>query len=291
MIRVNIKNLLMRTWMNRFVSLKICVVSSIFLVLSVLAVYANQEKDIGTPNKGTQKLSRGYLNINDLPETYLIPPPPALGTAGFALDDEINKKNLKLQGTPRFKLAAKDADLSFPNAADIFSCAVDAPITEKDTPRLYTLMRRMLIDAGNLSERAKRKYWRERPYLINKEPTCVPEYEKHMKNSSSYPSGHTIAGWAWALVLTEIVPDRADAILERGRAYGESRIVCNVHWYSDVIEGFLLGSALTAKLHALFEFRSDLDAARTEISNIKKKGVKPNKDCKKEFEIIRYTSN
>lgn len=47
MIRVNIKNLLMRTWMNRFVSLKICVVSFIFLVLSVLAVYANQEKDIG----------------------------------------------------------------------------------------------------------------------------------------------------------------------------------------------------------------------------------------------------
>jgi len=277
--------------MNRLVSLKICIVSSIFFILSVFPVYADQEKDIDTLSKGTEKVSRGYLNINDLPDTHLMPPPFASGTAGFALDEEISKKNLKLQGTSRFKLAAKDADLSFPNVAEIFSCVVDAPITQKDTPRLYKLMRRMLIDAGNLSEKAKRRYWRERPYLINKEPTCVPAYEKYMKDSSSYPSGHTIAGWAWALVLTEIAQDRADIILERGRAYGESRIVCNVHWYSDVIEGFLLGSALTAKLHAVHEFRSDLDAARREISNIRIKNLKPSKDCKKELEIIRYTSN
>ena len=45
----------------------------------------------------------------------------------------------------------------------------------------------------------------------------------------SCPSGHTDIGWGWALILSEIAPDRTDAILERDRAFGESRVVCNVH--------------------------------------------------------------
>jgi membrane-associated phospholipid phosphatase len=34
----------------------------------------------------------------------------------------------------------------------------------------------------------------------------------------SYPSGHSAAGWAWALVLAEVAPVRAEAILERAAA-------------------------------------------------------------------------
>ena len=44
-------------------------------------------------------------------------------------------------------------------------------------------------------------------------------------------------GWAWALILSELAPDRADAILARGLAYGESRAVCGVHYASDVEAG------------------------------------------------------
>jgi len=269
--------------MNRYASLKIWALTFIFLLLLVLPGYAGEQKA-----KESQKISRGYLSIEELPDTRLIPPPPSPGSTGFAHDEEISKKNLRLQGTPRFKLAAKDADLSFPNAADVFSCAADAPITEKDTPRLYKLMQRILIDAGNISEMAKKRYWRDRPFLVNRQPICTPQHEKYIKNSSSYPSGHTAIGWAWALVLTEVAPDRADAIIARGRAFGESRIVCNVHWYSDVIEGFLLGAALVARLHANSEFRSDLDAARLEISNIRSKGIRLTKDCKKEADALRY---
>jgi len=277
--------------MDRYAYLKIWTVTIILLLLSVVSGYGGQEKGDIALHRETKKVSKGYLSIDELPDTKVIPPPPSSKSPGFALDEEINKKALKLQGTPRFELAKKDADLSFPNAADVFSCAVDAPITEKDTPVLYRLMQRILIDAGNLSDTAKKRHWRDRPFLVNKKPTCTPAYERAMRNSSSYPSGHTIAGWVWALILTEIAPDRADAIIARGRAFGESRIVCNVHWYSDVMEGFLLGAALAARLHAAPEFRSDLDAARLEMVNIRAKDTKPTKDCKKETDIIRYHAN
>ena len=37
--------------------------------------------------------------------------------------------------------------------------------------------------------------------------------------------------------------DRLEALLARGRAFGESRNVCNAHWYSDVVAGRLVGAA------------------------------------------------
>ena len=77
-----------------------------------------------------------------------------------------------------------------------------------------------------------------------------------MSKSGSYPSGHTAIGWAWALVLCEIAPEQTEAILARGRAFGESRMVCNVHWQSDVIEGRFMGASVVARLHAEPQFRA-----------------------------------
>ena len=52
----------------------------------------------------------------------------------------------------------------------------------------------------------------------------------------------------WALILAALVPEKATPILVRGRAYGESRIVCGVHWLSDVVAGRLTGTAVFAAL-------------------------------------------
>ena len=105
----------------------------------------------------------------------------------------------------------------------------------------------------------------------------------------SYPSGHTAIGWAWALILTEIVPSRTDAILARGRAFGDSRLVCNVHWQSDVNEGRVMGASTVARLHADVGFRGDLDAAKTEYAVAVAKGLKPSRDCAAEAAALAIT--
>jgi len=231
----------------------------------------------------------GYLSLQELPNSVaLLPPPPAAGSTALALDKEVNRKDLALRGMPRWKLAAEDANLRFPQAAGTFSCALNAPITEQDTPRLYLLMRRVMIDAALSTARAKSQYNRPRPFLVNKKPTCTPDEERHLMKSGSYPSGHTAIGWAWALILCEIAPEQTEAILARGRAFGESRMVCNVHWQSDVIEGRVMGAAVIARLHADPQFRADVEAARAELAAVRAKGLKPTRDCQAEAEALAY---
>jgi acid phosphatase (class A) len=234
----------------------------------------------------------GYLQPEALPDSLtLLPPPPAEGSAAFTLDQAVSRKSLSLSGTPRWKLAAEDAELRFPAAAGTFSCALGIPVSESDTPHLYMLLRRTLTDAGLSTYAAKDNYQRMRPFMVNKSPTCTPGEEKHLMKDGSYPSGHTAIGWAWALVLTEIAPDRADAILARGRAFGESRVVCNVHWHSDVVEGRFMGAATVARLHADKLFRDELEAAKTEYIAIRDKGLKPDRDCLEETEALGARSS
>jgi acid phosphatase (class A) len=225
----------------------------------------------------------GYLSSKALPNSLaLIPPPPAAGTAALALDEEYSRMSVDLRGTPRWTLAAEDADLMFPHAAGAFTCALNTPITELDTPHLYMLLRRSLTDAGFSTYTAKDHYRRTRPFAVNKEPICTPGEETHLMDDGSYPSAHAAIGWAWALILSEVAPDQTDSILARGRAFGQSRVVCNVHWESDVIEGRFIGAAAVARLHADSTFLADLEAAKTELAAVRVKGLKPTRNCEAE---------
>ncbi len=187
-------------------------------------------------------LLAGYLDTESLPNSLeLIPPPPEQGSAAMALDEEISKKTLELQDTQRWSLAIEDANLHFPEAAGAFSCALGIPITQEDTPHLYMLLRRSAADAGLSTYQAKTHYQRNRPFMENNAPVCTPEDEEKLRKDGSYPSGHTALGWAWALILTEIAPDRADAILARGRhsvkAGTSATSTGTAMWWKDVSWG------------------------------------------------------
>jgi len=229
----------------------------------------------------------GYLQPEELPNSLdLVPPPPAEGSAALAFDEEVSRRSMALRGTPRWDLAAADAELMFPETAGTFSCALGIPITESDTPHIYMLLRRTLADAGLSTYSAKNHYQRQRPFMVNNAPICTPDEEELLRKDGSYPSGHTAIGWAWALILSEIAPERADAILARGRAFGESRIVCNVHWCSDVVEGQFMGAAAVARLQADPAFQVELEAAKTEFTAARAKGLEPSRDCGVETEAL-----
>jgi len=230
---------------------------------------------------------QGYLDTKMLPNSLnLIPVAPIQDDAVQALDNAVSQKYLALQGTPRWEMATNDADLSFPNAAKVFSCALGIPINEKQTPYLYQLLRRTLADAGLSTYTAKKYYQRVRPFMLNRKPICTPEDIKVLKADGSHPSGHTAVGWAWALILAEISPSHANAILARGRAFGESRIICNVHWHSDVVQGRFMGASTVAILHTDPQFLSDMEAAKKEVASLYAKGVKSPYDCKLESETL-----
>ena len=225
----------------------------------------------------------GYLAETDIPSSLVqVPPPPAAGSAALALDHDIAERSFALYETPRWKQAIVDADLTFPNAAGAFSCALGTAVSEAETPHLYRLLRRTLTDLGRSTRAAKVHYDRRRPFVENRHPLCTPQEKDRLTRDGSYPSGHNAIGWGWALILAEVSPAQTDALLVRGRNFGESRNVCNVHWHSDVMQGRLVGAGMVARLHADPVFRADLVAARAEIDQARRQGSKPSRDCQAE---------
>jgi acid phosphatase (class A) len=261
------------------------------ILLGVFSGYATANDLLSTPPEKSADSSvyerlgllAGYLEGTEHPDgLVLLPPPPAPGSAALALDEDVARRTFAVRGTPRFAQALSDYDMSFPHAAGTFSCALNAPVTEQDTPSLYKLLRRSLTDAGLSIRPAKDYYKRQRPFVMNKEPICAPETKAQLEKNGSYPSGHTTVGWTWALILTEISPEQTDAILVRARTFGESRNVCNHHWYSDVEWGRSMGAATVARLHANPEFLADLQAAKAELAAVRDKGLAPTRNCSEE---------
>ena len=222
----------------------------------------------------------GYLAPGALPNSLaLVPPVPAADSSALMLDKEISRRSFLLRNTARWALANSDANLGFPHAAGTFSCALNAPVSEAATPRLYKLLRRTLADLGGSTYAAKIHYQRPRPFVWNQEPICTPNDQAILAKDGSYPSGHTAAGWGWALILAEISPAQSDAILLRGLSFGESRNVCNAHWHSDVVQARSVAAGTVARLHAEAEFRADLDAARIELDAVRSQRLLPVRDC------------
>jgi acid phosphatase (class A) len=228
-----------------------------------------------------------YLPATALPDSVaLLPQPPVEGSIGQAMDDEASRTGLALQGTARWKLAAMDANLSFPWAAGDFACSLNVAVTRAETPRLYRLLRRSMVDAGSSTRAAKDHYQRKQPFMINLARTCTPSAEDGLARDGAYPSGHTAIGWTWALILSEIAPDQSQAILARGRAFGQSRVVCNVHWQSDVNASLLLAAGTVARLHDDPAFLVDVEAAKAEMAAARTKKLAPQRDCKVEANAL-----
>lgn len=226
------------------------------------------------------KIAPGYLKPSELPDSLvLLGPPPEKDSAALARDEEARKATLPLRNTSRWKLASTDADLAFPQAADNFSCAMGVRIDKKQTPRLYAMTQKMLSDFGLSTYGVKNKYNRIRPFVVHNESTCRADQEAILRTDGSYPSGHTAAGWGWALVFAQINPERSNELLKRGIEFGQSRVICDAHWQSDVDAGRIMGAATVARLQTNPAFLADLRAAKAEVKAAKVKRLNPMPDC------------
>ena len=241
-------------------------------LLTALALTAcqpdNADRDIlaPVPELG-HGLMQGYLHDESpLNSAAFLPPPPASGSAQQAADDAASEAMIGLEGSARWAQAAVDAELHFPAAAQIFSCALGVSVTEAQTPALYRLLQRSLTDFGLASYPAKRAHQRQRPFLINGGEICTPDDREMLETDGSYPSGHSAIGWGWALTLSQLAPAQAEALLTRGRAYAQSRMVCNVHWLSDTEAGMAVGAAAFALLQNNGLFQATMAAARQELN-------------------------
>ena len=207
----------------------------------------------------------GYLAADALDGQTVIGPPPAPDSPRGKADRTIYLDTRALAGSARWSQAAKDNDLWTGGALERYACALGRPIDARALPVTYRMLQRIELDGRTVGTPPKNHFNRVRPPIGDDRPICIKR-EDWMVTNASYPSGHAMVGWAWGLVLGELAPEHASGLLEAGREIGESRMICGVHYQSDVEAGRMLGASMVAAEHATPAFKADLAAARAELA-------------------------
>ena len=258
---------------------------SLILLASAQTALAQDSAKAPTPSG---LIANGYLKMTELPDSaILVPAPPAPGSEAKKRDEEAAAAAIGQRGSPRWTQAIADAELMAPDAiGKAFSCAAGFDISSASTPVLSALLQRSLANIAVSTMAAKHKYQRARPFMENGQPSCTPAMEPILRKDGSYPSGHGAIGLGSALILAQIVPSRATELIARGRAFGDSRRICNVHWTSDIEEGRFMAAATVARLNADPAFQRDLAAARKEVDAVIAKSNGVQRDCATEASAL-----
>ena len=211
---------------------------------------------------------RGYLPAGALDAGAVLPAPPAVDSAQDKTDVAWLKGANGGAGQARWEKAMAD-DAS---VYDRFESALGLKLDRKNLPRLVRLLNRVAEDVLAAASEAKKRHPRPRPFQrFQLKRICgqaAPKPEAAPTTGTSYPSGHAAVSWAAALVMMETRPSEATPLIMRAVEFGHSRVVCGVHFPSDIDAGHLVAVAVIDKLFATPEFRSDLLCAKREVQAV-----------------------
>lgn len=201
------------------------------------------------------------LTAADLDPAQVLPPPPAPGSAQ-ASAELAELRAIEKDRTPEM-LAAALHDGKTKNAS-IFAAAIGPAFDLDKLPATARLMHEVREAEKDAADRAKDHFLRNRPWIV------APDLKGCGKDDdtprSSYPSGHTTMAYSMGAVLARLMPDKAPAIMARSASYAQSRIVCEVHFRSDVTAGEALGLVVAERLMLKPRFRDEFAAAHAELA-------------------------
>jgi acid phosphatase (class A) len=209
----------------------------------------------------------GYLAGHEVDYRTVLGPPPAVDSPWDHADEQL-VETLQSVDDARLKEAKSDEDELYPRFAEAFG----RPIDRTTSPVLVTMLDRAIDDVEATAGAAKDHFHRPRPFQrLQLQHLCAkpiaPKPEDHPTHGSSYPSGHSTRGWTVAMILGRVAPDRADALMKRAEEYEESRLICGMHFPTDVQAGQAVAEAVVAHLDASKDFEADLAKARKEYAS------------------------
>jgi acid phosphatase (class A) len=205
-----------------------------------------------------QQPQQHFVSPDNINLTRLLIAPPARDSAQTAAELE-ELRAIQRARTPE-RLALADADARQENVWR-FAGVMGAGFTAERLPRVAALFAVLVEDEDVTTDGPKHDFARPRPYqVINDLASPCPR-----PSSGSYPSGHATIGYYMAGVLASMVPERRDAIMARAWEFAESRLVCGVHYRSDLEAGRISGIAMAAVALSSPRFQEPYTQARSEL--------------------------
>ena len=218
-----------------------------------------------------------YFTVDEMPNLLrCLPGPPDTIGADFYYDvmRYMWGKEQRLDKT-RADIARKDAAWTHMDLISQFCEPLGLELSKTETPEIWKLLEVSLWTTDQMRVAPKAYYKRKRPFVRFHEHILTngqEEDEEVLGSEGSYPSGHTARGWTAAMILSELCPDRSNALLARGFAYGESRVIVGAHWQSDVDASRLAASIGYCRLQTSPAYREQMKKAREEFAQ--KTGVR-----------------
>ena len=203
----------------------------------------------------------GILPPDAFDAAHFLAPPPAADSAQTKWElQELYAIAARSSEADR-ALAARDAK---DETADNFNAAIgfDLAVVSPKTFKLITLVG---DEEEDDTKAAKAFFHRDRPFAVDSTLKSCEPVKPGKATNNSYPSGHTTRGFAMAEILSALLPDKSQAILARASEYAEHRLVCSVHYRSDIAAGQQYGTLIALKLMADPGFKAQMDAARAEL--------------------------
>ena len=238
------------------------------ILLCLLSLQISAQQNVGNDAKDTKLETPAFLSEEELPNPLLfIPAPPEPGSGPFDNDTYYYHFGKKERQTVRGEKAAID-EVQWTSKA--FSEAAGIQIGPEETPEIFKLAEGAQKDANATNRRAKNHYRRMRPFVYFNEPSLLPEYDEEVKESFSYPSGHSVRGWTYALTLALVVPDSTEALIARAQEYAIHRVICGRHYKSDIDASLVEATAVMSKLLSNEDFLEQLGKARKEYASLRR---------------------
>jgi acid phosphatase (class A) len=141
-----------------------------------------------------------------------------------------------------------------------FARAIGDSFDPDKFPKTTAFIGRVQQDADLAVSDAKNYWKRPRPYTVKPELAAGK-----LETSFSYPSGHSTESTVVALVLAELFPEKAPAIMGVSRDIGWHRVLIGRHYPTDIYAGRVFAQAIVREMKSNPAFSDDLDEARREI--------------------------
>jgi len=225
-----------------------------FFLLSVAAVCAVTSSAFALSD-------RPYITAADVDFAGLLPPPPIETSPAGRLDLQAILDLQKNITPERMANIQRDLDQSvYTIAGPVFG----TNFTKENFPLVGDFIAKVVKDGGVGVGPIKQKYKKLRPFQYSKD-VQTPENIAKGAAGPTYPSGHSTTGAEVALVLAMMVPEKREALFERGWEYGINRITSGTAYPSDFEGGHIAATLAVNQMMKNPEFRADFETAKAEV--------------------------
>jgi acid phosphatase (class A) len=188
-----------------------------------------------------------------------LPAPSAPGSAEDLADRAATDRAFAARSTADFSQARQEEKFD----AFSFAPVVGDGFRADKLPHVAALFKEAENETKEAVDLSKNHWKRPRP--CPPASACALDPQAAAKKSFGYPSGHSSRATVDAILLAQLFPQDADALLQHARDIGWRRVVKGVHTLQDIYAGREFGQALATDMLASPMLQHDLAAAREEL--------------------------